>query len=307
MRALYAALALVVFGFGRRALADEPRPRIAVLLEGCDDPAGIERIARLELRADRGDVASTTIRATCTSERATLDVDDRITGKRLERVVAFGATPLGLRPRLLALAIAELVRSSWLEVDSNPTPVLPPVATAPVPKAEIEAARRIAVAKVRAESPWRGSVGLSFVLSESLDPMIALELGVRRRIIGPLALSVTLGLAMGEASRTLGSVRTTWPWLDLGGAWFGGRVSVEIAARVSYAWLSGEPSDGAAHGAVAGIVAGPIAKIGVRLIGPLRADLEGGYLGLGVRGNVATDAPVVVSGPLLSLGLGLGM
>jgi hypothetical protein len=111
---------------GRAARADGPV--VDFSFDGCEEPlpTDVERIARVELHAAKSALGpQTRIEIRCSADEVDLTGDDPITGKKVERVVSLAGVVESTRARLLALAVAELLRSSWIEVELNPVPALP--------------------------------------------------------------------------------------------------------------------------------------------------------------------------------------
>lgn len=132
--------AWALFCGGGAAHAQEPAERVVVLraASDCDgraiDPAALSAMLAVELVADgvarvaNGDapagaqiLATIALQARCEGVEVEVAVDDRLTEKIVQRTLRMpeagdsaGARELGLRE--LAIAIAELLRASWLEV-----------------------------------------------------------------------------------------------------------------------------------------------------------------------------------------------
>ena len=112
------------------AAAADRRPRAQLNLDPCAgvDGAEVERIFTIELGArlstDAPAADTSQLYVTCGENGAELRVDDPLTGKSLFRVIDVAAAPLSARPRLLALALAELLFTSWteLEISLQPDP-----------------------------------------------------------------------------------------------------------------------------------------------------------------------------------------
>src|SRR5262245_8737810 len=84
--------------------------------------------------------ATTIVRVGCAELRAAIRVEDRLTGKTVERTVDLGAAAPVARPHLLALSIVELLAASWVELQSNPRPAQAPPDAAAVATPEARAA-----------------------------------------------------------------------------------------------------------------------------------------------------------------------
>ncbi len=89
----------------------------------------MRRITTVELDArlvDEGETDTTRVEASCAGSLVLIEATDPITGKSLSRLVNLAAEMEAARPRLLAIAITELVSASWTELASNPKPTVPP-------------------------------------------------------------------------------------------------------------------------------------------------------------------------------------
>ncbi|HEY8090105.1 MAG TPA: hypothetical protein VIF09_19725, partial [Polyangiaceae bacterium] len=216
---------LLARGSARAQPSDPPRPRIELAIEpscGGLSPAEVRRIASIELRSEAVDApvhdeGTTRAELSCEGELARIRVLDPLTGKTLARNIALGSVAATARSRLLALAVAELVAASWIELETNPTPAAVPVA--PVVRTEDRAAAREVVREKvvtpppatapsppRLEGPpaWRltGELGLRW-LAVDTDPLVGLG---ARLVMDPLR---TVGLELdllGEHSATSSSL-----------------------------------------------------------------------------------------------------
>jgi len=307
LASLLVAAALAHVGTAEGAEAGVP---VAFSFDGCPEALAppVERIARIELHAPadaRG--AMTQIGLVCSGDDVHLIIDDPLTSKRVDRTVSLAQVAPEGRARLLALAIAELVRSSWVELDLTPTPSLPP--SHPVESSSAQRAEARTVAIATRSLAWRGSAAVDGLLIPTVGhPILGLTLGLLhelpRRAFAEGALSAWDGLA----SRTTGDVAIRQLALD--GA-VGLRVPVvdlSVGLRVGWTSLSGSPSMSALQGqTTSGVVFGPLLVASVQVAGPLRVWARTGWLLRGERGVVAGDSDVTVGGYWASLGLGLGL
>lgn len=148
---------LVASSVGTRARAEGTRahPQVTLAIDPCvgADEDEVRRIVGVELGAllvaeAKGDV--TQVHVTCNESLTRVDVNDPVTGKVLARSVDLSAASGGGQPRLLALAIAELVSASWIELEANPDPRVPPATLGASP-----AARAAALETLRERRPPR--------------------------------------------------------------------------------------------------------------------------------------------------------
>lgn len=143
-------------------------------------------------------------------------VDDAATRKSVRRAIELADVPVTTRPRALALAVAELLRASWLELA---VPTAPPT-VAPVPETIRDVVRmRVTALAPRArparEAPrWTPFVGLGFD-ARSFPLAGTVVAGVR--LLGGLAapwsadgtrlrLRVDGGVTLGSGASLLGDV-----------------------------------------------------------------------------------------------------
>lgn len=112
-RSQRAGLVALVVALAAPARAEVP---LSLDLSGCPDVPrdAVERLVRLELRAtvvpDNAQV--TRVSARCTDGIAELEVSDALTRKSVKRQIDVAAAGAIGRPRLLALAMIELVSAS---------------------------------------------------------------------------------------------------------------------------------------------------------------------------------------------------
>jgi hypothetical protein len=277
--------------------------------EGCSESLApeVERIARIELHAatERGG-APTQVGLVCDGDEARLTVDDPLTGKRVDRTVSLASVPPPGRARLLALALAELVRSSWIELDLEPSPVLPLARPEPVTVEDKEQARRVAIAAQRT-SPWRAYAALEGLYAPTVGrPVLGLSLGAAYEIARPFFVDAGISAWDGATERSTGAVTVRQIAFDPSVGIALPVVEVALGVRIGWASLTGSPSEaGLRGGTTAGFVFGPLLAASARIVGPLRLWLRTGWLLESARGTVAGDSDVVVGGYWVSLGLGL--
>lgn len=290
------ALALALRGAAAQASAGPERPRVSIEVVGCDPALAREaqRIAAIELRAilvpPAPDGTVTQVSAECRDTLAALIVIDPTTGKSLARTVTLTEAAPNGRPRLLALAVAELVVASWSELQSNPWPKATP-ATPLAPYAARQAARA-AVADRALElaaivdlhllggGDWlfgggaRGTRWLSPWLFARFGALVDYaELG---RPGGSVA------VLMPSVSAALGASR--WVGASL-------RPAISLGLRGGYVWMNGIADGGAATArSQQGAWVGPEATLQLSAWAAARIhpvlSLDVGAHVLGVRGTV---------------------
>lgn len=319
LRLLQLALWLVVASATSRAHGLE----VALETQGCVDlpDARVRELAALELttrvvapRAPRTPEAQVLV--SCEGPRVSIRVTDSVTGKVVMRSFALEQTDPDVRARSVALAVAELVLTSWLEL-MLPQPA--GRAGASIPASED---RRAASAIVR-ERTRRGpyvdgvlafaEVGGTFRATPSTGGA-----GVRLSLV----LDEPLFSADADLSATLASERaplgdvhvTTWslalrPALRLQrGPWLG---TFGVGARGGLARIEGEPDDpSASRGrSLVGTWCGPLvhANAGLSFLHfTTRLGGEAGYALRGVSGSVGGSDRAGVRGAWLLLSLGFG-
>src|SRR5262245_9672465 len=109
------------------ALALTGRPsselEVTVEIDPCLSVARSEVLRLTELELDARVVSpsvapphATRVEVTCAGQHVKLRVTDPVTGKSLERTLALGTHEVDVTGRAVALAIAELVLTSWMEL-----------------------------------------------------------------------------------------------------------------------------------------------------------------------------------------------
>ena len=269
-------------------------------------PDEVERIARIELHAPRECAGpATEIGVACAGDDVRLTVDDPLTGKRVERTVSLAAVAELGRARLLALAVAELVRSSWMELEFRKTPALPVAAPVDVPVALKERARAIAVASDR--PTWRGDASVEALIVPSVGrPILGLSLAAQHDVAPSIFVEGAASAWDGVTERATGAIAVRQIALDPAIGWRVSILDLSLGARVGWVELSGTPVGAGFRGdTTSGVVFGPQAVLSLGVAAPLRLWLRSGWLIHGERGVVAGDSDVVVGGVYVAVGLGL--
>ncbi|MFO0683679.1 MAG: hypothetical protein U0234_16590 [Sandaracinus sp.] len=229
---LVAAIALATAGAHAQ---DEPattidRPRVSVTLDascGTLDATQVRRVLDVELGAEADldapvDAATSRVEVRCEeSDVVRLVVDEPLTQKHLERTLTLGETG---RARLVAIAIAEILAASWIELGMTHDPDVSPSSAA-----GSEEARAIALETARehladepaiappppplAPAPRPYGVrafGIVRVSGEPLHFSGGGGLGLDAELLGPLALLVDVRAEQGSVGvSSLGDVRTS--------------------------------------------------------------------------------------------------
>jgi hypothetical protein len=227
----------------------------------------------------------------------TIEVADLATGRTRSRRISFADVTPDARPRALALAVAELVRSTEAAASSE-TPA--PSAVEPVTPSPDSAAQGAALADVRAYP------GAHTVL---WGGRVAMATG-GRRWRGEL----DLGAAGGSRQVSLGTVDVTLAAAGLAvgprfraGAW---AFDVGAVGELGWARIDGEPGQA---GVTAGSGSGLTAAVGARAAAEapttrslrFRLVVEAGGVVRRLTGDVNDVEAAGISGPYLRLGVGL--
>ena len=291
------------------------------------------QLVALELDAhvvtpDRAGEQTARVEVACAGADVQLTVSDRLTGKLLTRTMTLGSRDAQVGARLIAIAVAELVLTSWMEL------TLPRASAASPPADGAPAAPELRrAAQERAQRHFTRSAGTGYVLAvgQALGPFdgvgVAWGGGLRfgwtpggARVddgvsIWRPAFDLELTAARNETSRGIGSVDVSL-WSAAvrvslrrarGRAWF----DIGAGGRAGVARLAGVPDDvTTTRGAtLAGTWAGPVAYVGVgrrfwRLA--VAAGVEGGTVLRAVSGLVDDGPSISVAGRWLSGTLAIG-
>lgn len=327
----------------------EPRaaPPVHLQLDGCvEAQAAVRRLFLIESDArlvPAAEAGATAVSARCPEGGGPLElrVDDPLTGKSLRRGIDLAAARPRARPRLLALALAELLFASWTELELQPTPALPPTlppeAPAPAPPPPrptpaaadaADAAREAARAVLRRRVPGLARSGLRltargagqlFVQGGALLAGAAMQLGGDhgRR----LGWSFDAAYLTARTSGSLGTLSTDaingglsllfQHGIDRGALRLGLRAGGGLragAVRLSGVPASGARAEGASFWAAqvgpTGVLSGSLG-LPRRLV--LDLQIEGGYLLTPAYGLIDGAQAVALAGPWLGLQLGIGV
>ena len=305
---------IAILAIGSIASA-HPLPSVSVDVTNCADvdQAVFARLVALELKArpssadDPALAAQISLR--CDGDHVLIDLVDPVTRKRSQRSLASDGVPVGARPRLLSLAVAELVTASWVEAVLFPEPAVrpsTPPAAAEVRLAVIErAAPRIFAAPI-VSSLHVGAAAACLGAFGRTGPLCGAGLsaggdhphgvawssdiyglhGARAVSVGTIALdAIAIGARIGYAAH-LG--RTV--------------VRVEAGARGGALRLAGHGSGGVAGHAAWRAFGGPSASLSLSMVATRRVlvdtRFEVGWLAAGARALVAASAGVTTGAAL---------
>jgi hypothetical protein len=298
-------------------------PQVSVEVRSCVDIAShqVEELAALELSAALVEERQAThevtrVVVTCQDSTVELEVTDPVSGKLLSRSVDLSQVEQRARARVLALAIAELVTSSWMEVELTPEPAIAPreaVASAE----EREAARSAARERVQPASFVLFAEGGLRWFTSGFGPLWGggvrlVDQGGNAGVFA--ALDFTRGseaIAGGELGATLLSGALGYS-LHLRGGGF--TLSAVPGARLGWALLEGRPDAGSAYTSASfnGLWGGPLLRLGADYKVPsgfaLGAGVEGGaaLAGLGARVEGSREATLSDAWIAITLAVGLG-
>jgi hypothetical protein len=169
----------------------------------------------------------TTVWLSCTAAGIELHLEDGLTRKSMTRVVDIARVEPASRSRLLALAVAEFVVASWVELRMAEPSAIEPVGPAP-PSSATRLASRLVQARVpvspvssdaTAQLDWRLGVTFDvFAFSSALYPVPGAGLHLVQSAARPLAFGLSLQfghrdlpvvLRQAENSVSVGEIRLT--------------------------------------------------------------------------------------------------
>jgi hypothetical protein len=273
----------------------------------------------LEVRTVIGRLGRLSITVTCGPEETLLRVESSTWGhaERSMPARALGGTEA---ERLLALAGAQLVFATWLDVQPDgggthhenaaiPDPSVHAVPPAPSP-----------------EAPPPSAVDAS----RSIE--VGVEAGARARALGELAIGpavgllatawwrswgaeLRLGIDRTVVARALGSAELVAGELGLAAAWRSSHeapLALELAAGPALAALDLRGLSPAAHVSASSVTGLTMDTRGAAALRYRRAGfwalarLEGGYLVSGPEGTITGDSSIAVRGPWAGVNVGLG-
>jgi hypothetical protein len=287
------------------------------------DAAEVRRIAAIELAATVAESGGsspertvTQVLVDCDKASSRIVVRDPLTSKTVERTLSLQSVEAKARPRILAIAIAELVNASWVELATNPALEAPAPTAAGAP--ERDAVRQTQRSKMRPVSLSIAIGGTARVFASGAPVAFG---GTLRGTVAPwgLARGVLVGLdATLETASAVVPLGTADILLASGGASlvyaFGEPVRFELGggARVGWANLEGlaAPGTSTLRGNVDGPWGGPMllaaGSVGFARSARLRLGVESGYAVASVRGAVNGEPVVDVAGVWIMGALGIG-
>jgi hypothetical protein len=239
---------------------------VAVEVDACVpvDRAALEKVVAIELGTSIGGdpvaarrAALTRVQIGCTLAGVAIALDDGVTGKSITRVVDLAGVVPNARTRLLALATAELVVASWIELTLDPPP-LAPVGTPASARARTAAARiareRATPAAARAFDLAAGVRGALWTSDPGPIPAVGADLALVHRAFaytGWLACVglergvARVGLPQGDADLTTALDATLAAFFHADAGPF--RLAAGAGGSLALAYLQGHPPTGAGY------------------------------------------------------------
>lgn len=311
---------MIFVSVGARA---EDKPRVSITVENCGprmtDEVG--RIAAIELRAERvpaGERAPdvTRIDVTCESGDAiALHVTDPLTSKDVARKVSVAGIDERARARTIALAVAELVSASWVELETTPEPKVQPIPQRVAVRARAKPLAKIAPMKKPREAPpiVVQAVAGARVFFESREPLLGGGAAIEPWLSRAIVLRLDGFIEHASTTRRPGDVNvdTASAAAAIGlGTTFGPlRLTGMLGVRVGYARLAGLSRTQNVLGEVIdGAWCGPELRLGIEL--PARAHVHAvitwsvGWALAGVDGPIPGDRDVLARGAYGAFAIG---
>jgi hypothetical protein len=310
--------------FAADARADVPAS-VSVASPGCPsvvDDAALVRQLRIELGTDgvrevaspesKDVLARIRVDAACSPNATDVDVtiEDIATKKNVRRTFSISGVPLEARPRVLSLAVAELLRASWAElvVTDAPAPKTVP------PEIVLHLTERIERRESRSALPTNVALTLDTQLFPAYGSVVA----------GPsVGVSIPFGAsafrvradaraAFGRASDVLGKVNLGLFGGSVGFMLAGGGRDVQAELgpmfAVDYGSVSGQPRSGATGSSGGDVVLTPAigTRVGVHLGGGFWTvvGIEGGVVLHNLEVTAAERTAAGFGGPTLGAKVG---
>jgi len=281
----------------------------------------VGRIAAIELHAERvpaEEIAPdvTRIDVTCESADAiALRVTDPLTSKVVARSVSVAGIDERARARTIALAVAELVSASWVELETTPEPKVQPIPRRVLPHALPKRTTPLPITP-KAPSPpvVFQAVASARVFFESRELLVGGGAAVEPWLSRSILLRFDGFVEHASATRTPGDVNidtaSAAAAIGLGSSDGPVRLTGTLGLRAGYARLVGRARTQNLQGEVIdGAWLGPEARLGVEL--GARAHVHAvvtwsfGWAVAGVVGPIPGDRDVLARGPYGALAIGI--
>lgn len=238
------------------ARAQGSAPQVSVLVDPCVpvDHAKLERLLAIELGTSTSQgamhAAPTRISVACSVQGIELRIEDALTRKSMSRTLPASSFVGAESTRLLALAIAEFVVASWIELNVQSTPAVEPVGPAPNPSERRMAERVVAKRAPPPIAPRNNSVSAALGAGVwSSNDGLTLGGGLRlwQLAFAPIAWAAAADIGVTSVDIDSGTIDVTSMSLALALAMhlrFGSAAFFTgPGGRVGRAILSGNPND----------------------------------------------------------------
>lgn len=310
-------------------------PQVSTTLDPCVpvDATLFHRVLEIELGTSidyRSEAPSepgfTWVHVSCNELGIELRLDDGITRKSMVRVLDISRVEPASRTRLLALAVAEFVVASWVELRFADKPAVDPVGPAPSERARASAAKVVharaeltpepAAPRVEPDSTWE--LAALFRLEgwstlSTLAPELALRLGQRPTSNFAFVLGADFGLTRVDVDLGQVELATTSALAAVLFVTRVGRVDLYAGGggRFGFVHMNGVPGDSRLDGkSFFAPYGGPLmlARLAYRMTGTfmLLAEVEAGLVTLPVVGLSGRSTVIELNGAWVSAGLGAG-
>jgi len=304
-------------------------PLVTTVVDSCVpiDRSQLDRLLSIELGTSADTASSSTgpthVHVRCVPAGIELNLQDALTRKGMVRVLSRDSFRDASSTRLLALAIAEFVVASWVELrlpqKVQPVPVGPPPSPVARQAAETKAAERVR-AGAPAQDEDRTQIGVSGQLqawSEQEGPMLGVGVRFVHVPLSSIAFSIGGDFAADQVEHALGYVVVRTGSVSIAAL---GRLELPPAAvltgpgaRLGIVQLAGNAYDPmstddfaseATYGGLFWLGRGEVYVIDDLA---LTLDLELGAVTLPVKGLVPERAAIAIDGVWLTVGLGLAI
>lgn len=308
------------------ARAQGNAPQVSVLVDPCVpvDHAKLERLLAIELGTSTSQgamhPAPTRVSVACSVQGIELRIEDALTRKSMSRTLPASSFAGAESTRLLALAIAEFVVASWIELNVQSTPAVEPVGPAPNASERRMAERVVAKRAPPPIAPRNNSVSAALdagVWSSNDGLMLGGGLRLWQLAFAPIAWAAAADVGVTSVNVSSGTIDVTSMSLALALAMhlrFGsGALFTGPGGRIGLAIVSGDPKDRTqAEGkSFSAWIGGPIWLSRLELWAGERVrlglELEIGLATLPVRATVEKEEVFAMEGVWISSALTLGV
>jgi len=307
-----------------RGAAQATEAAVSISVDACVpvDHEALHLLLAIELGTstshEPGPKVPTRVWVSCSPLGIELRLEDGVTSKTMARTLPASSFRDASSTRLLALAVAEFVVASWIELGVQPDPIVPPVPVAPPPSPEMRQAVEQAIDE-RVESSDGLSVTGALALAVWTDNgSLWLGAGARvtREASPTMAWSVSFDFTGTSNEVEFGRVNGLSGSLAFSALFYLRFAPLTLltgpGARVGVVRLAGEPVDDAGtHGReFAAPFGGPLwlARVDLALSRGVRLglELEGGFATLPAKGTADSESVFALEGLWLSPALSLG-